>query len=59
MLSTPLLSDLDKMRVPQPAAEGEPWRLWTGSIESAIELWGDLLYRGPWNASFTGWEPLI
>ena len=39
---------------PQPLPNG-PWAFWTGSIESAIELWTDLLYRGPANASETGW----
>ena len=55
VLQTPLLSDLASMRQPQPLPDG-PWQFWTGSVESAIELWTDLLYRGPANASETGWE---
>ena len=55
VLSHPLLSDLTKMRQPQPLPDG-PWQFWTGSIESAIELWTDLLHRGPANASETGWD---
>ena len=30
-----------------------PWQFWTGSVESAVELWGDLLSAGR-NASETG-----
>jgi lantibiotic modifying enzyme len=55
VLSTPLLSNLTQMRQPQPLPNA-PWGFWTGSIESSIELWTDLLYRGPANASMTGWE---
>ncbi len=58
VLATPLLSGLATMRQPQPLPEG-PWSFWTGSIESAIELWTDLLYRGPANASATGWAPAL
>uniref|UniRef100_A0A7S3AGL7 Uncharacterized protein n=1 Tax=Haptolina ericina TaxID=156174 RepID=A0A7S3AGL7_9EUKA len=58
VLSTPLLSDLKKMRQPQPLPDG-PWQFWTGSIESATELWTDLLYRGPTNARETGWDPAL
>ena len=46
------------MRLPQPEPNG-PWQFWTGSVESAIELWTDLLYRGPRNASETGWETAL
>ena len=42
------------MRQPQPPPDA-PWQFWTGSIESAIELWTDLLYRGAHNATETGW----
>ena len=55
VLANPLLSDLKQMRQPQPLPDG-PWQFWTGSIESAIELWTSLLYRGPANASETGWD---
>ena len=55
VLAHPLLSDLDHMRVMQPLPEG-PWSFWTGSIESAIELWADLLHRGAANASLSGWQ---
>ena len=58
VLDAPLLSDLDQMRQPQPLPDA-PWQFWTGSIESAIELWTDLLYRGPANASATGFEPSL
>ena len=58
VLDHALLSDLDTMRVPQPLPEG-PWQFWTGSIESAIELWTDLLYRGPAKVSFTGWAAAL
>ena len=51
--NTPLLSDPSVMRQPQPLPEG-PWQFWTGSYESAIELWTDLIYRGVANASETG-----
>ena len=56
VLAHPILSDLDQMRQPQPLPDG-PWQFWTGSIESAIELWTELLHRGPANASLTGWAP--
>lgn len=56
VLSSPLLSGLTKMRQPQPAPSGV-WQFWTGSVESAVELWTDLLYRGPENASMSGWQP--
>ena len=56
--TTPLLSDLQTMRQPQPLPNA-PWSFWTGSIESAAFLWTDLLYRGPWNASLTGWEAAL
>ena len=55
VLETPLLSDLSVMRQPQPLPDG-PWQFWTGSVESAIELWTDLLFRGPRAASETGWS---
>mmetsp|Transcript_23562 Transcript_23562/g.60231 ORF Transcript_23562/g.60231 Transcript_23562/m.60231 type:complete len:229 (+) Transcript_23562:3-689(+) len=58
VLDTPLLSDVEQMRQPQPLPDG-PWQFWTGSIESAIELWMDMLYRGPGNASMTGFEPAL
>ena len=58
VLQTPLLSELATMRQPQPPPDA-PWQFWTGSIESAIELWTDLLYRGPTNASETGWEATL
>ena len=58
VLQTPLLSALDEIRVPQPAAQDE-WTFWPGSVESAIELWADLLYRGPREASETGWAPRL
>ena len=35
VLAHPLLSDLAKMRKPQPVPSG-PWQFWTGSIESAF-----------------------
>ena len=54
VLAHPLLSDLAKMRKPQPVPSG-PWQFWTGSIESAIMLWTDLVFRGPSNATHTGW----
>ena len=58
VLGSPLLSDLDQMRQPQPLPNA-PWGFWTGSVESSIELWTDLLYRGPANASMTGWEATL
>ena len=58
VLDVPLLSDPAVMRQPQPPPDA-PWAFWTGSIESAIELWTDLLARGPDNASLTGWEPAL
>ena len=58
VLSHPLLSDLKQMRQPQPLPDA-PWLFWTGSVESAIELWTDLLYRGPGNASMTGWAAAL
>ena len=58
VLGHPLLSDLQSMRQPQPLPDG-PWQFWTGSIESAIELWTDLLWRGPRNVSETGWEAAL
>lgn len=58
VLGTPLLSALDQMRQPQPLPDG-PWIFWTGSVESAIELWTDLLHRAPANVSMTGWAPKL
>jgi len=58
VLDTPLLSDLDQMRQPQPLPD-TPWQFWTGSIESSIELWTDILYRGAANASETGFEAAL
>jgi hypothetical protein len=58
VLQTPLLSQLSVMRLPQPEPNG-PWQFWTGSVESAIELWTDLLYRPLRNASETGWAPSL
>lgn len=58
VITTPLLSDLEQMRQPQPLPDA-PWSFWTGSIESSIELWTDLLYRGPAKASMTGWEAAL
>ena len=55
VLSHPILSGLTTMRQPQPMPEG-PWSFWTGSVESAVELWADLLHRGPANVSLTGWQ---
>ena len=57
-MRTALLSDPTTMRQPQPLPDG-PWQFWTGSYESAIELWTDLLHRGPRNASETGWMPAL
>lgn len=58
VLAHPLLSDLDQMRRPQPEPEAA-WSFWTGSIESAVLLWTELLYRGVANASLTGWQPRL
>lgn len=58
VLGSPLLSDLRAMRQPQPLPDG-PWGFWTGSVESAIELWTDLVHRGARNASETAWEPRL
>jgi hypothetical protein len=58
VLATPLLSALPLMRRPQPGP-GAVWSFWTGSVESAIFLWTDLLYRPPMNASMTGWSPAL
>ena len=61
VLATPLLSDPSRMRQPQPLPDG-PWQFWTGSMESAVLLWTDLLHRrdGSSNVSdvrMTGWDP--
>ena len=56
VLSEPLLSDPTQMRQPQPAAT-TPWMFWVGSYISSIELWTDMLYRGPMNSSMTGFMP--
>ena len=58
VLAHPLLSGLDQMRRPQPEPEAA-WSFWTGSIESAVLLWTELLYRGVANASLTGWQPRL
>eukprot|EP01063_Lacrimia_lanifica_P015015 TRINITY_DN2166_c0_g1_i2.p1 TRINITY_DN2166_c0_g1~~TRINITY_DN2166_c0_g1_i2.p1 ORF type:complete len:497 (+),score=169.31 TRINITY_DN2166_c0_g1_i2:59-1492(+) len=58
VLRTPLLSSLGHMRQPQPLPNG-PWQFWTGSVESAIELWADLVYRGAAGAQETGFSPLL
>jgi hypothetical protein len=58
VLGTPLLSDPARMRQPQPLPDG-PWQFWTGSTESAILLWTDLLHRGPRDASMSGWMPQL
>ena len=58
VIGTPLLSDLGQMRQPQPGPEA-PWSFWTGSIESAVLLWTELLYRGAPNATLTGWQPRL
>lgn len=64
VLGQPLLSNLDEMRVMQPGggsvnASESAWSFWTGSVESAVLLWTELLHRGPANASLTGWEPAL
>ena len=58
VVSTPLLSDPNLMRQPQPEPSG-PWQYWTGSYESAIVLWSDLLYKQPFEESLTGWTPKL
>lgn len=58
VLATPLLSSLPLMRKPQPGPSAV-WSFWTGSVESAILIWTDLLYRPPTNASMTGWSPAL
>ncbi len=56
VLSEPLLSDPTQMRQPQPEPT-TPWMFWVGSYISSIELWTDMLYRGPMNSSMTGFMP--
>ena len=56
VLNEPLLSDPTKMRQPQPEST-TPWMFWVGSYMSSIELWTDMLYRGPMNSSMTGFMP--
>lgn len=58
VLDQPILSDLDTMRRPQPEPD-TPWQFWVGSIESAIMLWTDMIYRGPSDVRMTGWFPQI
>eukprot|EP00940_MAST-03C_sp_MAST-3C-sp2_P002655 g2655.t1 len=58
VVRTPLLSDPNKMRQPQPEPK-TPWMFWVGSYESSIELWADLLFRGPMNVSETGFMPRL
>jgi len=58
VLAHPLLSDLEQMRVMQPPPEAA-WSFWTGSVESAVLLWAELLHKAPANASLTGWEPSL
>jgi len=56
VLDNALLSDPAHMRQPQPEPD-TPWMFWVGSYISSIELWTDLLYRGPMNSSMTGFMP--
>jgi len=58
VVTSGLLSNLTLMRQPQPEPDG-PWQFWTGSVESAIMLWTDLLFRETAQASMTGWEPAL
>ena len=58
VLGHALLSDLASMRQPQPQPDAV-WQFWTGSVESAIGLWTDMLYRGADDVRMTGWFPQI
>ena len=58
VLGHALLSDLTSLRQPQPQPDAV-WQFWTGSVESAIGLWTDMLYRGADDVRMTGWFPQI